>query len=158
MCRRFGHSILFATSTNTGHLNLTAIASYGPNEISIDKRDGNPKLEAEIRSPDRTADLLPVRQIGIFIRPRAATGLEDSGDRGFLQRGIAPIGKVEEDKILFRFNNAAAEINLLFQLNLCFEDVREPGVPTDKVPDILDECLVAVRGAFELLTEGHYRT
>ena len=139
------------------HLNLTAIASYGPKRISFEERDGSPKREAEIRSPDKTADLLPVSHIGMSL-PSQFTGLEDPEDIRLRPWAIAPIGKIEKDKVLFHLNNAAEEINPFFQLNLCFEDVRETGVPADKVPDILDECLVAVRGAFELLTEGHCRT
>ncbi len=140
------------------HLNLTAIASYGPNRISVKERDSSPKRETEIRSPAKTSDLLPVSHIGMSLPSQFATGLEDTEDIRLRPWAIAPIGKIEKDKVLLHLNNAAEGINPFFQLDLCFEDIRSLGVPTYKLLDILDECLVAVRGAFELLTEGRCRT
>ena len=130
------------------HLNLTTVASYGPNEISIDKRDGSPKLEAEIRSPDKTADLLPVSHIGISL-PSQFTGLEDPEDIRLRPWAIAPIRKIEEGKVLFHLNNAGVEVAPNFQIDIRFEDIGN--CADGAVSRTLHKCFKAVQGATELL-------
>ena len=66
-------------------------------------------------------------------------------------RGLS--GKIEKGKILLRFNNAAVELHPVFQIDVRFEDAREPELIAGTVPSILYKCHTAVRGAVGLLTK-----
>ena len=66
-------------------------------------------------------------------------------------RGLS--GKIENGKILLCFNNAAVELHPVFQIDVQFEDAREPELIAGTVPFILHKCHTAVRGAVGLLTK-----
>ena len=67
-------------------------------------------------------------------------------------QGHIHAGKIEQNKVLLSFNNAAATINPTFRLDVCFEDVQNPEITAGTVPAIVDECLAAVREAVAQLT------
>ena len=66
-------------------------------------------------------------------------------------QGYGYAGKIKENKVLLRFNNAAATINPTFQLDVCFEDIEPEVTGGSTVPVILDDCLAAVRGVVKRL-------
>lgn len=79
----------------------------------------------------------------LFNRPSTSPPLQGQG----------LCGKIEKGKVLLRFNNAMVELQPSFQIEVRFEDAREPEVPADTVPYILHKCHTAVRGAVELLAK-----
>ena len=69
-------------------------------------------------------------------------------------QGWGALGKIEKGKMLLCFNNATVELQPSFQIEIRFEDAREPEVPAGPVTAILHKCHTAVRGAVGLLTKG----
>ena len=68
-------------------------------------------------------------------------------------KGSGALGKIEKGQVLFCPNSAVEEFDPSFQIDVRFEDKREPEMTVGTVPSILHECLAAVRGAVELLTK-----
>ena len=66
-------------------------------------------------------------------------------------QGYGYAGKIKENKVLLRFNNAAAKISPTFKLDVSFEDIEPEVTGGSTVPVILDDCLAAVRGAVKRL-------
>ena len=65
-------------------------------------------------------------------------------------RGTVNPGKILQGKVLACFDTVEM-INLRLHICIQFEDEEDPEVTTGTVLNILDECLITVRGAVELL-------
>ena len=71
-------------------------------------------------------------------------------------RGRADLGTIKEGHIMLSLNDAGAKIEPDFQITIRFEDIGDLEVTAGTVPNIVRECVGAVRGAlsFELLFLG----
>ena len=69
-----------------------------------------------------------------------------------LPQGLVPLGKIEKGRVMLLWKDARVTIDPNFQLDVRFEDVGQPEVTAGTVPDILGECIEAVQGAVEILT------
>lgn len=79
-------------------------------------------------------------------RPVSARPLQGRGD----------LGTIKEGRVMLSLNDAGATIEPDFQISMRFEDIGDLEVTAGTVPNIVRECLGAVRGAFELLSPGGF--
>lgn len=66
--------------------------------------------------------------------------------------GQVNLAKVESGKVLARFNNAATPLDLSFQVDVRFAGEVQPYSMGAPVPNVLTNCLNAVKGSVEFLT------
>ena len=69
-------------------------------------------------------------------------------------QGRGGLGKIEKGHVMLRLNDSGVTIKPNFQIDIRFEDTGEPDITAGTVPSVLDECLAAVQGAVQLLTNG----
>ena len=69
-----------------------------------------------------------------------------------LPQGLAPLGKIEKGRVMLLWKDARVTIDPNFQIGVSFEDIGKPEMTAGTVPDILGECIEAVQGAVEILT------
>ena len=67
-------------------------------------------------------------------------------------RGRGDLGTIRKGHVMLSLNDAGVKIEPDFQIDIRFEAIGEPEITAGTVPNILRECLEAVRGAVELLT------
>lgn len=77
-------------------------------------------------------------------RPISARPLQGHGDLGTIRKG----------HVMLSLNDAGVKFQPDFQITIRLEDIGEPEITAGTVPDIVRECLEAVRGAVDLLTIG----
>ena len=69
-------------------------------------------------------------------------------------RGRGDLGTIKKGHVMLSLNDAGVKFEPDFRITIRFEDVGEPEIAAGTVPNIVRECLEAVRGAVELLTLG----
>ena len=67
-------------------------------------------------------------------------------------QGSSRLGKIEKGSVVLCLNDAGRNFEPDFQINIRFKDMGDAEVTAGTVPNILGECLTAVRGSIRLLT------
>jgi len=78
----------------------------------------------------------------------------DGSSSGRPLQGRGRLGKIEKGSVVLCLNDARRNFEPDFQINIGFRDIGDSKVTAGTVPNILAECLRAVRGAVGLLTPG----
>ena len=76
----------------------------------------------------------------------------DGSSSGRPLQGRGRLGKIEKGRVVLCVNDAGRNFEPDFQINVRFKDIGDSEVTAGTVPNILGECLAAVRGAIRLLT------